>query len=151
MQAWLNTWYSVSHSPQVNRGDQQDTQQLSQLSGSAFEIIFMKMMTGHHWQAVIPSVDLLRNGYHHALEDLAEDIITGQVSEVRQCATGFAHGTALATGSIAATKWEISDSRNTSSPRKWGCGFKNFGTSGSAATRTVETLRLNRPGASGMF
>jgi uncharacterized protein (DUF305 family) len=82
MQSWLTHWYGISHSPQIDKADAQMTQMLSSLEGSAFEIQFMKMITQHHWQAIVRASELLEEGYHHALEDQAEEMIKGQAKEI---------------------------------------------------------------------
>lgn len=82
LQSWLTDWYAISHSPQIDNADRQMTQMLSSMDGSQSEIAFMKMMTQHHWQAIIRAADLLKEGFHHALEDLSEEMIKGQAKEI---------------------------------------------------------------------
>ena len=82
MQSWLSDWYGISHSPEIDNADQKMTQMLSSLDGAAFERQFLKMMTSHHWQAIIRASEFLEEGNHHSLEDLAEVIVKGQAKEI---------------------------------------------------------------------
>lgn len=84
MQGWLQSWYGVSHTPDVKRGMMKHMERLESLSGAEFEVEFMEMMIRHHAGAIREGEKCVRKAYHRELIDLCHDIIAAQTAEIQQ-------------------------------------------------------------------
>jgi uncharacterized protein (DUF305 family) len=82
MQSWLSSWYGISYSPQMTRGEEQMMEQMHRLSGAEFEIMFMEHMIRHHWRAIVEATGCLEKAYHSELNTVCENIITSQSAEI---------------------------------------------------------------------
>lgn len=87
MQSWLGEWYSISYSPQMTPGQQNQTERMAQMFGAEFEIAFMKSMIRHHWRAVVRASGCIDRAYHAELVELCANIIETQVAEITQLRT----------------------------------------------------------------
>lgn len=83
MQAWLQGWYGVMHEPVMKPSDMQQMEKMAALSGAAFEIEFMDMMTRHHLVALREAAGCLWRAYHGELTDLCEGMIEDQLLEIQ--------------------------------------------------------------------
>lgn len=59
-------------------------ERLRTLSGPAFDVEFLSMMTDHHAMAVMMATTVLIGGHHADLYTLAEDVVISQGQEIRQ-------------------------------------------------------------------
>jgi uncharacterized protein (DUF305 family) len=87
MQSWLQSWYGISYSPQMNPGDQHMMDRLASLSGAEFEIAFMEMMIKHHEKAIKEGRQCLDKAYHAELRGLCENIVSTQSAEIAKMQT----------------------------------------------------------------
>lgn len=87
MQAWLASWYGVSHEPEMSTGEMKKLEQLASLSGEEFEIEFMRMMSKHHAKAVKMASRCVERAYHAELVDLCGQIVATQTAEIQQLQT----------------------------------------------------------------
>ncbi len=87
MQTWLQTWYNVTHAPEMPRGMQEHMDRMAEMSGAEFEIEFMKMMIRHHWKAVVRASGCIDRAYHPELIAMCADIVEAQVAEIQQLRT----------------------------------------------------------------
>lgn len=83
MQAWLSSWYGITHEPQMKPGEMKDMERLMALSGAEFEIEFMEMMTRHHAKAVKTASRCVRPAHHQELQVLCSDIVSTQTAEIQ--------------------------------------------------------------------
>lgn len=79
MQSWLGSWYGEAHTP---RSSNAGMNKLERLSGAAFEIQYMEMISDHHAEALKDSTDCLLRAYHKDLRDLCERMINAQAHEI---------------------------------------------------------------------
>lgn len=84
MQSWLRDWYSIEYTPTSNKFGMNVLKQLELLSGSEFEITFMKTLTSHHWGAIQFAGEIIDRAYHHQFVELASDAVIAQVDEINQ-------------------------------------------------------------------
>lgn len=83
MQAWLADWYGVEHEPSMDHpGHHQEMAHLATLSGEAFEVAFLQMMTEHHATAVSEGLECLREAGHPELRRLCAGIVSSQTREI---------------------------------------------------------------------
>lgn len=87
MQSWLNNWYGITYQPTSNNFGENVVNQLASLSGSEFEIEFMKSLTSHHWGAIEFGGEIIDRAYHHQFVDLGASVVTEQVNEINQLRT----------------------------------------------------------------
>ena len=87
MQTWLKDWYGIEHEPRMTRGQQKQMDKLEAMSGSEFEIAFLKEMIPHHRMAVMMSIPVAGRATHVELRELAQDVITTQTAEIQQMQT----------------------------------------------------------------
>lgn len=87
MQAWLASWYGVSHQPEMSAGDMKKMERLASLSSEEFEIEFMQMMSKHHAMAVKMASRCLDCAYHAELVDMCSEIVAAQSTEIQQMQT----------------------------------------------------------------
>jgi uncharacterized protein (DUF305 family) len=83
MQSWLQQWYGISYTPEMNPGMMNQIEKLSRLNGADFEIEFMKSMIRHHYQAVIEGAQCMERAYHQELKTLCENIVQAQTQEIQ--------------------------------------------------------------------
>ena len=84
MRSWLSNWYGINYQPTANNFGRNVVKQLESLSGSQFEIEFMKALTSHHWGAIIFGGEIIDRAYHNEFIELASNVITEQVDEIEQ-------------------------------------------------------------------
>jgi uncharacterized protein (DUF305 family) len=82
MQGWLQDWYGVTHEPAMTTGDMKSMGRLDRLSGSDYEIAFMRSMIRHHWAAVREAAKCLSNAEHPDLLALCGSIHDSQLHEI---------------------------------------------------------------------
>lgn len=82
LQEWLQSWYGITHVPDMTPGMQQQMDRLAQLSGADFEMTFLKTMIRHHWGAVVASSVCVDAAYHPELVNMCADVIEMQVAEI---------------------------------------------------------------------
>lgn len=87
MQSWLSSWYGVSYSPDMTQGHHNMMERMAGMSAEEFEVMFLKMMIRHHWQAVVKSSTCLDRASHEELVAMCEDIIIAQSAEIEQMRT----------------------------------------------------------------
>ncbi|MCU1650628.1 MAG: copper resistance protein [Pseudonocardia sp.] len=89
-----NSQPGMSHGSGAMPGmmSQQQTHQLSQANGAAFDTMFLQMMIGHHQGAVTMSQTELADGENPDAKTLAQSIITAQQREITEKQTMLAHG-----------------------------------------------------------
>jgi uncharacterized protein (DUF305 family) len=84
MQQWLKTWYGVTHEPRLDGKMQQQVQQLSKLTGAAFEKAYLVMMVPHHAMALTMSTPSLLIAYHAELLNMNAMTVASQADEIVQ-------------------------------------------------------------------
>lgn len=82
MQSWLQSWYGISHQPNMKKPEMAQMERLEALNGRAFEIAFMEMLTQHHGQAIRETEQCVSLAKHGELKDLCELMHKTQKSEV---------------------------------------------------------------------
>lgn len=87
MQSWLADWYGISHSPEMTPGMMAQMERLGSLDGERFEVVFMKTMIRHHWQAMTEAEGCLDRAWHGDLRSMCTDIVTAQAAEISQMQT----------------------------------------------------------------
>ncbi|MGW1209768.1 DUF305 domain-containing protein [Streptomyces sp. NPDC002499] len=90
MSGWLKAWGEKpgtnhsEHSGMPGMMADQDMNELKKASGSAFDTMFLTMMTEHHQGAVtMANTEKSKGGYGPA-KDMAGDIVTGQTAEIAE-------------------------------------------------------------------
>ena len=84
MQAWLQSWYGVSHEPTLTRKTQKQIEYLASLSGEAFEKAYMMMMIENHSMAAMMAIDCLNEAYHPEMLNMCAMMLTAQGDEIAQ-------------------------------------------------------------------
>jgi uncharacterized protein (DUF305 family) len=89
-----NNQSGMSHGSGAMPGmmSQQQTHQLSQANGAAFDAMFLQMMIGHHQGAVTMSQTELADGENPDAKTLAQNISTAQRREITEMQTLLANG-----------------------------------------------------------
>ena len=87
MQAWLQSWYGVSHEPEMTNGEMQQIERLASLSSARFELTFMEMLIRHHRKAISEAGRCLERAYQPALRGMCQNIIATQSAELAQLET----------------------------------------------------------------
>lgn len=87
MQAWLQTWYSITYEPEISQRDQRRMERMAALSGADYEIEFMQTMIEHHSVAIENSTQCLQEAAHAPLLEMCENMIVMQAMEIRQMRT----------------------------------------------------------------
>jgi uncharacterized protein (DUF305 family) len=64
MQGWLQSWYGVTHEPELHGKMRRQIEALAALEGAAFEQAFMIAMAYHHAEALSEAKDCLVMAYH---------------------------------------------------------------------------------------
>jgi uncharacterized protein (DUF305 family) len=83
MQTWLKAGYGIRGvRPRMTPDDMQMLEELGSLRGAAFDRAFLGEMIEHHRAAVGDAQELLAQGFHRALRQLGENIITTQTAEI---------------------------------------------------------------------
>ncbi|MFJ4786676.1 DUF305 domain-containing protein [Streptomyces sp. NPDC088794] len=90
MSGWLKAWGEKpgmnhsEHSRMPGMMADQDMTELKKASGTAFDTMFLTMMTEHHQGAVtMANTEKSKGGYGPA-KDMAGDIVTGQTAEIAE-------------------------------------------------------------------
>lgn len=84
MKSWLTNWYGVDYVAQVRPESMKEMEDLEKLSGAAFEVMFMKMLSMHHADAIMMSAECLQMSYHKELDQLCIKMIQDQLNEVKK-------------------------------------------------------------------
>jgi uncharacterized protein (DUF305 family) len=91
MRAWRNEWYPNAPAainmdlPGMMESMQgMNTQHMSTMSGSEFDLMFIDMMIPHHRGAITMAREALNRAEHGELKTLAQEIIDGQQAEIDQ-------------------------------------------------------------------
>lgn len=84
MQGWLRTWYGVTHEPRLDQKTQRQVEELSRLSGAAFEKAYMTMMIKHHSMAAMMAIDCLNQAYHPDMLNMCAKMLCDQGDEIAQ-------------------------------------------------------------------
>lgn len=84
MQTWLQSWYGVTHEPEMKPGDMKMMERMASMSAEEFEIAFMEMMIRHHRGAIREAEKCLRMAWHEELRSLCQNIIATQSAEIAQ-------------------------------------------------------------------
>jgi len=84
MQGWLQSWYGVTHEPQLDRKTRRQIDQLSRLSGAEFEKHFMAGMIMHHEMAIDMGRDALLQAWHPDLLNMVAKMMGSQADEIVQ-------------------------------------------------------------------
>lgn len=84
MQAWLQSWYGVTHEPRLDQRTRRQIEELSRLTGAAFEKAYMTMMIRHHSMAAIMAIDCLNQAYHPEMLDMCAKMLGMQGDEIAQ-------------------------------------------------------------------
>lgn len=82
MQGWLTEWYGIVFEPKMNRKMQKEINMLVPTTGAEFEMMFLKMMIGHHAMAIEESAECLQRGTHEELKKLCAKMIKVQSMEI---------------------------------------------------------------------
>jgi uncharacterized protein (DUF305 family) len=82
MQSGLQSWYGMSHQPEMKPGAERMLEKLASLEGREFEIEFMEMMIKHHEKAVKEGRMCLDKAWHAELRQLCQNIISAQSAEI---------------------------------------------------------------------
>ena len=84
MQAWLQSWYGITHAPHLDRKTQRQLAYLATLSGEAFEKAFMAIMIEHHSMAAEMAIDCLNEAYHAEMLNMCAMMLAAQGDEIAQ-------------------------------------------------------------------
>jgi uncharacterized protein (DUF305 family) len=87
MQSWLASWYGVTYTAEMTPGHHNMMERMAAMSPEEFEVMFLKMMIRHHWQAVVNASTCVDKAYHEELTGLCEDIIIAQSAEIEKMRT----------------------------------------------------------------
>lgn len=88
LQSWLSAWYGIhGYQPKMSEGEMKQLEKLRALSGSEFEISFMRQLIRHHQRAIIMAAKCTERAYHPELIDMCEEIIEAQSAEIAQLRT----------------------------------------------------------------
>lgn len=82
MRGWLKTWYGIDHEPRLDRKAQRQVEELSRLTGAAFEKAFMAMMIKHHSDAAKDSIECLNQAYHPEMLNMCAMMLGAQGDEI---------------------------------------------------------------------
>ncbi|MDA0632801.1 DUF305 domain-containing protein [Nonomuraea sp. MCN248] len=91
---WMRTWlqqqgqrlpdHHGAHEGMAGMATPEEMEQLKAASGQAFDQLFLKLMIKHHEGAIEMSTEVLKNGSHLRIEELANDVGVTQLSEIRR-------------------------------------------------------------------
>lgn len=84
---WLQAWYGISYTGEIDQSAQQDIRRLSALSGAAFEDEFLTEFSKHHLRIIKESEKAVERVYHDELRQEAMMTVTGQSRQVAQMQT----------------------------------------------------------------
>lgn len=84
MQGWLQSWYGVTHEPQLSGKMRRQIERLSMLSGAEFEKAFMSTMIMHHADALDMGRDALLQAWHADLLNMVAKMVASQADEIVQ-------------------------------------------------------------------
>ncbi len=96
MKDWRSKWYSgkppavnmempgMGDSMKMMKGD--EMKKMDAMTGTAFDIHFIDMMTPHHAGAVAMAKDALSKAEHPGIKTLSQDIIKAQEAEIKMMA-----------------------------------------------------------------
>ncbi|WP_079170864.1 MULTISPECIES: DUF305 domain-containing protein [unclassified Streptomyces] len=59
-------------------------EELERARGAAFDRLFLQLMTTHHEGAVVMAAQVLRDGRHTAVQEMADDVIAQQTAEIHR-------------------------------------------------------------------
>jgi len=82
MQSWVQSWYGVTHEPELDRKTQRQIEELSKLTGADFEKAFMAVLIGHHAGAAKMAVDCLSQAYHPEMLNMCAMMLGSQGDEI---------------------------------------------------------------------
>ena len=84
MRSWLRDWYGTDHQPELDGKTRRKIEELSRLTGAAFEKAFMRSMIEHHSMAIARGVDCLHRAYHAEMINMCAMMIGAQADEIAQ-------------------------------------------------------------------
>jgi uncharacterized protein (DUF305 family) len=90
MRLWLHAWYKVhvdsvmTHAQMKSMNGMASMKRLSRLSGSEYEIAFMKEMIKHHEMAIKRAAECTTRARHEELIEMCRAIETNQKREIEQ-------------------------------------------------------------------
>lgn len=83
MQSWLNQWYGVRYTPELDAQGQAFVDAISALPGGrTFEVEFMTNLITHHLSAIIPSQTCQSKASHDQLRELCDKVVSMQSMEI---------------------------------------------------------------------
>lgn len=82
MQSWLQSWYGVTHQPELDSKTQRQIEVLSQLTGAEFEKAFMAVLIRHHAEAMTMAIDCLSQAYHPEMLNMCAMMLGSQGDEI---------------------------------------------------------------------
>jgi uncharacterized protein (DUF305 family) len=84
MRGWLQSWYGIDHTPELDQKTKRQLEELSALSGAEFEKAFMTMMAMHHAGAARDAVECLTEAYHVEMLNMCAMMLAAQGDEIVQ-------------------------------------------------------------------
>ncbi len=90
MRSWLQQQeqripdHHAAHQGMPGMATPEQLEQLKAASGTAFDELFLQLMTAHHEGAITMSEQVLTDGSHIRIEELANDIAVTQLAEIRR-------------------------------------------------------------------
>ena len=82
MQSWLQSWYGITHEPEMKPGEQRMLEKLAALTSAGFEIEFMEMLIKHHQRAIKESLHCVDKAWHAELRQLCQQMAAAQSQEI---------------------------------------------------------------------
>ncbi|MEU0571351.1 DUF305 domain-containing protein [Nonomuraea sp. NPDC005983] len=90
MTDWLKTEgqsvpdHHAAHEGMPGMATPQQMEALKSASGTAFDQLFIQLMSAHHQGAITMSSEVLKSGSHLRVQEIAEDISVSQAAEIRR-------------------------------------------------------------------
>lgn len=82
MKGWLRSWYGFEKEPVMRPSDETQLRKLAALSGPAFDVTYMRMMSRHHERGVREAARCLRQSFHPELRNFCAHVIEEQNREI---------------------------------------------------------------------
>ncbi|MFI6791815.1 DUF305 domain-containing protein [Nonomuraea sp. NPDC050383] len=90
MTDWLKTEgqqvpdHHAAHEGMPGMATPEQMESLKAARGAAFDRLFVQLMTAHHQGAITMSTEVLKQGSHLRVQEIAEDISVSQAAEIRR-------------------------------------------------------------------
>lgn len=90
MRTWLQQQgqripdHHAAHDGMPGMASPEQMEQLKAASGAGFDKLFLELMIKHHEGAIEMSTEVLKNGSHQRIEELANEVGVTQLSEIRR-------------------------------------------------------------------